>query len=100
MDRSIELVGIEDDMVEFILDGAKRIAFSRETPTTALEMFDALDYHPGATYQLGSCEPGEVSSGAFEPIKELIESIINRINALPKDDASPEASFDISSSPS
>ena len=91
MTRYVELVA-KDSEVSIIVDSKQTGSFGRERAISAQEMFDALDFHPGDTYALQSSDRGSIPKGALDPLRDLVQSILDGVNALDEstDDATNE----------
>ena len=81
MTRYVDLVAKDSD-VAIIIDSKQTGSFRRDRAISAQEMFDALDFHPGDTYELQSSDCGNIPKGSFDPLKELVRSILDGVNAL------------------
>lgn len=81
MTRSIKLLGGEAN-VKLLIDEVEWVSFSRAQAISALEFYEALDYHPGDVYDV--CEPefGEVPEKALRPLHDLLKDIVEEINKL------------------
>lgn len=81
MERSIKLIG-SDEGVKMLLDDVVKAAFTQNEAINALSLYEALDYHASDTYSIAECDNGPVPNGPFNSLKDLIESILDGINAL------------------